>query len=428
MLERCRRAGAWSDAVIGGVCDAEGLDVRDRALTAALCYGEQQNRTLLDYVIRQRSTLPLNRIEPKVLDILRLSVYQLLFLDKIPASAAVNEAVTLCRQSGYTRATGFVNAVLRGVATDPAIPEIPGNPVKRLSIRWSHPEWLVAEWLETLGEAETEALLRLDNAPAPLTIQTNTIKIDTQSLRSALAEEGVQTKPHPFLADCLIAEAGDLSKTAAFRDGWFYVQDAASRMAVLAAAPKQGQRILDVCAAPGGKSFAAAVLTGGAADIIACDLHPNKLRRIRDGAARLGLDCIMTLARDAREERPDWDGAFDLVLADVPCSGLGVIRKKPDIRWKDPGELDRLPKAQHAILCGAAASVAAGGTLLYSTCTVRERENFAVVRRFLAEYPAFVPEDFVCADGSRSENGMLQLWPQRQHTDGFFIAKLRKRN
>ena len=197
-------------------------------------------------------------------------------------------------------------------------------------------------------------------------------------------------------------------------------------MAVLAADPRPGQRILDVCAAPGGKSFAAAIHTEGRAEITACDLHPNKLRRIRDGAARLGIECIATLARDARQPKPGWDNFFDLVLTDVPCSGLGVIRKKPEIRWKDPDGLAGLPEVQYAILCGASASVAPGGTLLYSTCTVREAENAAVVRRFLAEHAEFSPEDFTCLNGAESDQGMLQLWPQRHGTDGFFIAKLRK--
>ena len=210
-----------------------------------------------------------------------------------------------------------------------------------------------------------------------------------------------------------------------FRSGCFYVQDAAAKIAVLAAAPQRGMRILDVCAAPGGKTFAAAIASGGA-EIIACDLHEKKLQRIRVGAERLGLDDITTMAMDARTHRPEFAERFDLVITDVPCSGLGVIRKKPDIRYKDPGALAALPEVQLAILRNVSAYVKPGGTLLYSTCTVLPEENGGIVKAFLEEKHEFRIEDFALPGGSRSSGGMLQLWPQRHGTDGFFIAKMRK--
>lgn len=429
VLERCRRNGAWSDAALGSAAGRERLDARDRGLAAALGYGVLQNQMLLDYLLQSVSSRALSRIEPKVLDILRVSAYQLFFLEKIPASAAVNEGVRLCRELGYARATGYVNAVLRKLAENPVIPEIGGGTAEQLSIRYSHPKWLVEYLLQRLSEEEAEGVLRCDNAPAPAALQVNTLKTDAETLLSSLREDGIAAETHPCLPDCLVAsEPGDLTRSEAFRKGWFYVQDAAAKLAVMAAGPQAGERILDVCAAPGGKSFAAAILSGGQAEITACDIHENKLKRIRAGAERLGLEKkIQTLARDARTDRPDWREAYDLVIADAPCSGLGVIRKKPDIRYKDPAAFDALPEIQRSILEHAAVCVRPGGRLLYATCTIRREENEDVVRRFLAEQDAFLPEDFETPiPGAVCEDGMLQLWPQRHGTDGFFIAKLRR--
>ena len=426
VLEKCRRSGAWSDAALGAVMDKAGLEERDRALCTALCYGVLQNLFLLDHVLQNASTPPLDKTEPKVLDILRVGAYQLLFMTRIPASAAVNESVNLSRALGFSRAAGYVNAVLRSVAASPVVPEIKGDAPASLSIRYSHPRWLVSELFELLGAAEAEEFLKCDNAPVPAYLQVNTLKTDAEALRAALAGEGVETRPHPWLPDCLTADAGDLARTEAFRNGLFYVQDPAAFLAVLIAQPRPGQKILDVCAAPGGKSFAAAITSGAKAEITACDLHENKLKRIRAGAERLGLS-IDTLARDARENRPDWLGAFDLVLADVPCSGLGVIRKKPEIRYKDPTAFVSLPGLQAQILQNAARCAAPGGVLLYSTCTIRRMENEDIIEAFLRQNEDFSPENFKIPGGRSSENGMLRLWPQRDGTDGFFIAKLRKK-
>ena len=424
VLEKCRRAGAWSDAVLGSVMDAAGLEGRDRAFTAALCYGVMQNRILLDHIIAQCSTMPLPKIEPKVLDILRLAVFQLLKMDRVPAAAAVNSAVQQCRQLGYTRAVGFVNAVLRRIAKgDHAIPE--GRSAEALSIRYSHPLWFVRRMLEILGSEETEKLLEANNTPAPITLQTNTRKTDTKTLLSALISQGLEAEAHPYLPDCILLKNGLVRAIPEFKQGDFYIQDAAAKMAVLAAAPEKGWRILDVCAAPGGKSFAAAILSGGA-EITACDLHENKLSRIRAGAERLGITDISTHTMDARQQNPEFAGRFDLVIADVPCSGLGVIRKKPDIRYKAPADLAALPQIQLAILKNVSAYVRPGGTLLYSTCTVLPEENEDVCSGFFAQAPEFAPEEFTLPDGSKSRGGMLQLWPQRNGTDGFFIAKMRK--
>ena len=429
VLERCRRAGAWSDALLGSVLEQEGLNPRDRGLATAICYGVQQNRLLLDYVLASRSDRPLGRVEPKLLDLLRVSACQLMFFEKIPPSAAVNEAVKLCRELGYARAAGYVNAVLRRVAAAPGIPpELAGQGAEQLSIRTSHPLWLVEELFSYLDPAEAEALLEGNNRPAPLCMQTNILRADTPALLEALRGEGIAAEKNPVLPDCLTASSpGDFMKGAAFRDGLFYVQDAGAAFAVRAAEPSPGQRILDLCAAPGGKSFAAAIRSGGGAEITACDKHANKLRRLDAGAERLGLsERITSVAADGREPRAEWEGAFDLVLADVPCSGLGVIRKKPDVREKKPEDFLRLPGLQLSLLENAGRCLRPGGTLLYSTCTFRREENGDVVGAFLERNPGFAPVDFASPWGDLSESGMLQLWTTRQGTDCFFIAKLRK--
>ena len=425
-LEKCRRSGAWSDAVLGSVMDAEGLNTRDRALATALCYGVLQNRSMLEHVLQTASSRPLRKIEPKVLDILRLSAYQLLYLDKIPPSAAVNEGVSLCRSLGFSRAAGFVNALLRHIAAMPSLPAVSGSPAERLSIQYSHPRWLVDSLINLLGENETEAFLRCDNAPAPVVMQVNTLRADIAEVQSLLALDRITAERHPFLPDCLTADVtGDLRQTSAFQKGLFFVQDAAANMAIRAAQPETMQRILDVCAAPGGKSFAAAILSGNRAEITACDLHEKKLARIAAGAERLGL-LIQTRAEDASVYRSEKAGKYDLVIADVPCSGFGVIRKKPDIRYKDPSAFSGLPEIQYRILSNVSEYVRPDGVLLYSTCTVRPEENQEIVMRFLAENPSFLPEDFTAENGCKSEEGMLQFWPQRHDTDGFFAAKLRK--
>ena len=430
-LAACGRQGAWSDGALKRNIRDAGLDGRDAALATQLCAGVLQNRALCDYYIAAFSSVKPQKMEEKVLEALRLGVYQLLFLDKIPDRAAVSSSVDLARRYAKNpRAAGLVNGVLRAVARNrEALPALPEEPVKRFSLLYSHPEWLVREWFHLIGEEETESLLQLDNRQPEVTIQTNTLKCSGPELAAHLTEEGVTVRPHPYLQDCFyLSGTGDLERLNAWKNGLFYVQDAAARMAVLAAGLKPGQRVLDTCAAPGGKSFAAAVAMKNEGSITSCDIHPHKLKLISAGAQRLGLSLETPQLQNGGEFRPEWENAFDAVITDVPCSGLGVIRKKPDIRYKDPDSLNGLPAVQERILCNAARYVRPGGTLLYSTCTLRPGENQDVVRRFLDSR-----NDFTCTEFElpgpigRVEEGVLTLWPQRTDTDGFFIARLMRR-
>lgn len=415
VLHACHSEGAWADGALKRELAQAGLDSRDAALASRLVYGVEQNRLLLDHHLAHFVPRGLDSLEPRVRDILRLGAYQLLMLDKIPPMAAVNESVNLAKGCCKNPKTaGFVNAVLRNLDRSRSdLPPLPADPMERLSVAYSHPLWLVKEFALTLGPEELEALLAADNAPAPVTAQVNTLKTTAQDLIARLEAEGVSAVAHPGLEDCLILEnTGNMERLRAFQDGLFYIQDPACRMAVLAAEPRAGERVLDLCAAPGGKSFAAAMAMGDQGRIDSRDLYDRKVKELDTAAARLGLSCVRTAVADATEPVA---GQYDLVIADVPCSGLGIIRKKPDVRYKDPKELDGLLPIQARILENAAAAVVPGGRLLYATCTLRDKENQGQVERFLA------------GTGDFAVKTMETLWPHRHGTDGFFYAVLERR-
>ena len=431
VLTSCRTHGAWADAALQAQVRRDGLDRKDAALCSRIVYGVLQNQLLLDFYLGAYCTQRLDHLQPPLADILRIGAYQILFLDKVPDSAAVNSSVELAKLSKRGQAAGLVNAVLRKISQNkehlPPIPE--GDTAKYLSIRYSHPRWLVKRLLALLGREETEALLALNNQPAPITAQVNTCRYEAQAVRENLLAAGVEAETDPALPDCLyLSGSGDLERLELFRAGAFYIQDPAARMAVLAAAVKPGDGVLDVCAAPGGKSFAAAIQMGNRGEILACDLHENKLKRVREGAARLGLTCIETAAADGRTFRPEWEARYDVVLVDAPCSGLGIIRKKPDVRYKKLDSLFAMPVIQRAILDNAARYVKPGGTLVYSTCTILPEENEEVSGGFLAEHPDFSRTPFsLPLDGAGGEPGQTTLWPQRHGTDGFYICRMTRR-
>ena len=432
-LHTCERQGGWSDAVLKKQLAQAGLDRRDAALATQICFGVQQNRLLLDYYLSRFSNVPLKRMESKVVQALRIGLYQMLFLSRIPHSAAVNCAVEMTRaHCKNARAAGLVNAVLRNIERSmDRLPVIDNSdPAAYLSTLYSHPKWLVEEWIARLGQEQAARLLAADNAGAPVIAQVNTCRVSAPALLAQLSEAGVDARLHPWLKDCLILrETGDLEGLETFAQGYFYIQDAASRLAVLAADARPQMRVLDACAAPGGKSFALAIAMQDSGELISCDLHPHKKKLMQAGAARLGLSCMQPQTADATVFRPEWESAFDLVLADAPCSGLGVIRKKPDIRYKAPEPLAQLPEVQGRILDNLARYVKPGGVLLYSTCTLRQRENEDVVRAFLARWTDYTAEAFTLPDpvGAVGE-GMVTLWPHVHDTDGFFIAKLRRQS
>ena len=424
-LVACEQQGAWSDGFLKKILRTAGLDSRDAALTTRLCFGVLQNRLLLDYYLGKLSTVKLEKMEPAVRNALRLGAYQVLFLDRVPDHAAVSEAVDLARKgSKNPRSAGLVNGVLRSLVRQKDSLEPPEDP----AVRYSHPQWLADLFTRRLGREEAAALMAANNGEPPTCAQVNTTKATVEEVTDSLRAEGVEVQPHPWLPNCLLlSHTGSLEELAAFREGLFYIQDAAAKLAVLAADPREGMDVLDACAAPGGKSFAAAIAMWGEGKVVSCDIHPHKMDLIQAGAKRLGLDCITAEVLDGRECKEEFLDGFDLVLADVPCSGLGIIRKKPDIRYKDPKPLEGLPRVQKAILDNVCRYVRPGGVLLYATCTLLERENEDVVQAFLDKHKDFTLERFqVPGDFEGAREGMVTCWPHRHGTDGFFFAKLRR--
>ena len=428
-LAACERQGAWSDGYLKKTLRAQGLDRRDAALATQLCYGVVQNRMLLDWHLARFCKSRLTSLDVEVLCNLRAAVYQLLFLDKIPPSAAVNEAVELTKKHCRNpRAAGMVNGILRAMLREEEQPEPNGcDKAEHLSLKYSHPRWLVEEFSALLGSESAEALLAEDNRQPPTTVQINPLRTGQAELAETLRGEGVEVQFHPWLSGCLLLRGtGDLERLSSFRSGGFYIQDAAARLAVTAAGVTPGSRVLDCCAAPGGKSFAAAIDMENRGELISCDIHPHKIKLIEAGRDRLGLSVITPQLQSAAEFRADWVDTFDTVIADVPCSGLGIIRKKPDIRYKDPEALRGLPKVQRTVLDNCSRYVRPGGVLLYSSCTLLRRENEDVVEAFLAENSRFLLESFTLPQFG-VQSGMMTFWPHIHDTDGFFVAKLRRK-
>jgi len=429
VLISCRTNGAWADAALKSQISRDGLSGADAALCSRIVYGVMQNQMLLDFYIGAYCSQKPDHLQPPLLEILRVGAYQILYLDKIPDSAAVNESVKLAKLFKRAQASGLVNAVLRKISQNKHdLPEIPDrDPERHLSIKYSHPKWLIKRLLPILGREQTEAFLAADNSVAPMTVQVNPLKTTEEALIAELEASGVTVVRHSWVSGCLeLSGTGDLTALSAFREGKFLVQDPAARLVSLIADIHPGQKVLDVCAAPGGKSFSAAFAMENQGFIQACDLHENKLVRIRESAERLGITCVSTAAADGRKQNPDWVAAFDTVLVDAPCSGLGIIRKKPDTRYKKADDLFSLPVIQAAILDNAAAYVRPGGMLVYSTCTILPEENEQVTTAFLAEHPDFSREMFTLPQPIGETDGQLTLWPHSHGTDGFYICRMRR--
>ncbi len=424
-LMACRKQSAWSDGILKEYIQRDGLDRRDAALASRLCYGVLQSKMLLDFYISHFLRGKLKDLQPIVLDILRLGMYQILFMDKIPTSAAVNESVELGKKYTNRQASGLINGLLRNVVRQKEnLPE-PTD----LETKYSHSKALTALLRDNVGNELLESLLQSHNTPPKTMLQVNPLCGETQAVLRELEQAGAEPQLHPWLPNCIVVSGtGNLEKLPCFQEGRVYVQDPAAKLSVLAAAPKPNMKVLDVCSAPGGKSFAAAMEMENRGTIQSCDIHPHKVELIQKGAARLGISILSACQQDAKTFVPEWENGFDLVIADVPCSGLGVIRKKPDIREKDLSKLVDLPPLQKEILQNVSRYVKQNGVLLYSTCTILKRENEEVAQDFLAKNPSFTGEDFHLCGDIQSTNGMLTLLPCLHDTDGFFICKMRRSN
>ena len=423
---------AYSNLALANAIRENRLSGVDSAFVSALVYGVLERQLTLDYIIKQYSKIPLRKIETKTKLILRMGVFQLLFMDKVPESAAVNESVNLAKKHRLQKSAGFINGILRSITRAEVRYRLPDESDKEYyySIRYSAPRGLVRLWTDAYGEENAERLLESLSGRPPICARVNTLKTDTDSLIRRLAEDGVKAEKIPFLPDALtLSGTGAVERLGAYRDGLFHVQDASSQFCVAMLDPKPRDILLDVCAAPGGKSFTAAERMENRGKVFACDLYDHKLKLMKDGAKRLGILILAVSKRDAAM------GALlptaDRILCDVPCSGLGILSRKPEIRYKEGLTETDLPELQYKILCRSARSLAAGGRLVYSTCTLNPKENNEVTARFLREHPQFegiplrLPDEITRAVDE--EPYEITLMPHTAHTDGFYCAVFGRR-
>ena len=400
---------------------------RDRNLLTELVKGVLRQQRRLDWKLQHHSKTRIRKLPHAILAALRTALYQLEFMDKIPAHAAIHEAVRYVRRRNGERLTGFANAVLRA-CVDKSAPPAPTDAITRLGIEHSHPDWLVERWLQRFGPAECEELLRADNLRPRQSLRVNRMRTTTAELLAELTALGLQAVQTPFQEDCIFLDSPlALDDLAAFREGRCTVQDPGAAAVIQLAAPQQGWSVYDLCSAPGGKSTYAAELMNDSGDVVAVDLHANKLPLIHNAAHRLGLSCIRTLEGDARTIA--FEATADLVLVDAPCSGLGTLSGKPEIKWRrTPDDIAELAALQFDILRHAAALTAPGGVLVYSTCTTEPEENRDVVNRFLREAPDFAldpAENYLPAEICRG--GALETLPHRHGCDGTFAMRLRRK-
>lgn len=420
-LDRVFENDGYSNIVIDREIRRAGLDRRDAAFASAIFYGVLEKRMLLDYYIKKFLSRPKPLPEEHVMNLLRVAVYQMLFLDRVPDAAAVNEAVAAASSYCGGKYKGFVNGVLR--AFQRGREEVP-EPWQE-TVRYSLPQEVISLWKHDYGKAVTASLLPAISMRAPVFLRVNTLKTDVASLLWQLPENAraVEELPGAIRVD----DAGDLTALPPFSEGLFHVQDLSSQLLCALMAPEPGETVADVCAAPGGKSFTMAERMENTGRIDAFDLHENRVRLIRDGAERLRVRCISAVVRDA--ETGGGEPIYDRVLCDVPCSGLGAIRRKPEIRYRAARRSDALPKLQYAILENSAKLVKPGGLLVYSTCTLCDAENGAVARRFQKEHPEFAPHPLVLTGWTRvlkEPVNMLTMMPQMHGGDGFFAAAFRR--
>ena len=410
-------------------------DDRDRALAAEIAIGVQRQRAALDYLIAHFARRPLHKLDREVLEILRLSVYQLLHLTRVPAAAVVDDAVDLTGRAGKRSASGLVNAVLRAISRHrqalplPPRPEDPADrprAVEYLSVTLSHPAWLVSRWFDTHGFDATEAWLRFNNAPAPLTLRANTFRNTPAELIERLRTDEVVVHAARFAPGALIVAEGHPLRGEGAEHGWFVVQDEASQLVTLLAGANPGALVLDTCASPGGKATALAAGMQGRGLLVACDVRDRRMDLLRRTVAASGAPNIRLAQADLRQPLP-FRHAFDCVFVDAPCSGLGTLRRDPDIKWRrHEDDLRALAAAQLEMLRHAAAAVAPGGRLVYATCSSEAEENESVVDAFLTGAPDFSPVDLAASTAVPTavinQRGHLRTYPHVHGLEAFFGA------
>ncbi|MGG6310078.1 16S rRNA (cytosine(967)-C(5))-methyltransferase RsmB [Paenibacillus macerans] len=437
VLTAVEQEGAYSNLLLNGALQKSGLSGPDAGLATELVYGTIQRLNTIDYFLEPFVTKGLAKLAPWVRNLLRLSFYQLYYLDRIPPHAVVNEAVNIAKKRGHQGISGMVNGVLRSVLRRKEELHLPENlePVTRIALEHSHPEWLVSRWIGQYGEASAEAMCRANNEPPSVSVRVNRAKTSRGEVLRLMETQGLEASASPISPDGIVVHSGgNMALTPWYREGLISVQDESSMLVGEAVDPQPGMSVLDCCAAPGGKTCHIAEIMGGSGQVVANDIHPHKAKLIEDHADRLGLGKVVsTMTGDALKLNERLPASFDRILLDAPCSGLGVIRRKPDLKWaKTPGDVAEIAGVQRVLLDAVSGLLKPGGLLVYSTCTVEPSENAEMVAGFLSRHPEFEPAEDEPARGplagtaGRSAIG-LQILPQDAHSDGFFIARLRKK-
>ena len=413
-LQKVNSNNGFSNIVLGNITAAEGIDQQDIAFISTLFYGVLERKITLNYIIEKLTKRKINKMHPFVAEVLRVGIYQLLYMDKVPESAAVNESVKLIKKSKQSFASGFVNAVLREVIRKSyeLIPE--DNTVKSMSIRYSCSKWLVEELIGDYGTTDTEEFLKDSLNVPPIYIRVNNLKTTAEELKKELEQTGVIVQECNNVSSALqLEKIGNIEYNHYYRSGCFHVQDLASQLCINELDVHEGDRVLDICSAPGGKSFTAAEIMHNIGEIVACDIYEHRVKLIDDGAKLLGISIINSKVSDATKF-DETLGLFDRVLCDVPCSGFGAIRRKPEIKYKSKSEVDKLPEIQFEILKNASKYLKKCGQIVYSTCTLRKCENDDIIDRFTKENPEF------CLLKKST------LFPHKNQSDGFFISILKR--
>ncbi|MEG1779310.1 MAG: 16S rRNA (cytosine(967)-C(5))-methyltransferase RsmB, partial [Oscillospiraceae bacterium] len=381
--------GGYSNLVLNNELKQAKLTPQDNAFASVLFYGVLERKLTLDHYIMHYTKKPMNKLTPAVVEILRTAFYQLMYMENIPPSAVVNESVTLTRVNRCSSASGFVNGVLRAFIRDDKKPvPVKGGEIAVMSVGYSCPEWIIKLLINDYGKESTLKILQSFFGRKTLYARVNTVKTTTEQIINLFDKKEIAAKAD-LLQNCIsLNGTGSIEKLGIYKRGLFHIQDKACQLALECLSPKSGERILDACSAPGSKSFTMAEYMNNTGEIVACDIYPHKLPLIEDGAKRLGINIIKPILQDSTVFNESL-GEFDKVLCDVPCSGLGIMGKKPEIRYKEQAEIQKIDELQYKILENSSKYCKVGGIVMYSTCTLNKAENQAVAEKFIAEHTEF---------------------------------------
>ncbi|WP_202079904.1 16S rRNA (cytosine(967)-C(5))-methyltransferase RsmB [Caldalkalibacillus salinus] len=419
-LEQIEQGGAYSNLMLNRLLQGQpDMDKRDKHLMTEIVYGTLQHLRIIDFYLQPLLKKPLNKLDPWVKQLLRLSVYQIHFLDRVPDRAIVHEAVEIAKIKGHRGISGMVNGVLRAYLRSerPSLDTLT-NKVERLAIQTSHPTWLVDRWDEQYGYEDTRLICEANNRPPRMTLRVNQLKATREDVMTKLETEGYKVQPSTIVDEgVIVLEGGNVTQSSLFSEGYFTIQDESSMLIPHLLDPQPGMRVLDACAAPGGKTTHLAEYMRDEGQILAVDLHPHKEKLVRENAQRLGTSIVDTLTADARLLQDQTQESFDRILLDAPCSGFGVIRRKPDLKWsKTESDIAQISKVQLELLKKVSPLLKPGGHLVYSTCTIEKEENQSVIGHFLADHTDF----HIVPDSER------QILPQHFGSDGFYMIKLQR--